>query len=284
MQEIADFSLQYPLQVLNYYKVTNDIETLKRLYPIVVGVIKHFKQYERADGLIENVVDKWNIVDWPKNLRDGYCIETGNGGCSVLLHNVINAFYIGAVKILEELQNILGLTTDKKSNKLKTAFLNVFYDSEQKVFFDDAKHTHSSLHSNVIPLFYDIAPKAAYDSIKSLIMEKGLSCGVQFSYFVLKGLGRIGAYDEEFELLTNEGEHSWVNMIREGATSCFETWGKEQKWNTSLCHPWASAPIIVIIEDILEIDPGEFISGGEYTTDLYKNGRKYNVKLFNKGF
>lgn len=44
-------------------------------------------------------------------------------------------------------------------------------------------------------------------------------------------------------------------MVREGASACFEAWGKEQKWNTSLCHPWASAPIPVIIEEIAGFVP-----------------------------
>lgn len=30
-----------------------------------------------------------------------------------------------------------------------------------------------------------------------------------------------------------------------------------QKWNTSLCHAWASSPIPVIIEDILGLRPGK---------------------------
>ena len=44
-------------------------------------------------------------------------------------------------------------------------------------------------------------------------------------------------------------------MLKEGATTCFEAWGKDQKWNTSLCHPWASAPIPVLIEDIIGLKP-----------------------------
>ncbi len=44
-------------------------------------------------------------------------------------------------------------------------------------------------------------------------------------------------------------------MLEEGATTCMEVWGKEQKFNTSLCHPWASAPIPVLIEDIIGLTP-----------------------------
>ena len=39
-------------------------------------------------------------------------------------------------------------------------------------------------------------------------------------------------------------------MLREGGTTTFETWSKEQKWNTSLFHPWATAPLIVFAKEV----------------------------------
>ena len=75
------------------------------------------------------------------------------------------------------------------------------------------------------------------------------------AYFLLKALCKIGKYEEAYSLIVSESEHSWYNMVREGATTCFEAWGKDQKWNTSLCHPWASAPISILIEDIIPNKP-----------------------------
>jgi hypothetical protein len=43
-------------------------------------------------------------------------------------------------------------------------------------------------------------------------------------------------------------------MLRDGATTCLEAWGVEQKWNTSLCHPWSSSPIYFYFCRILGID------------------------------
>ena len=133
---------------------------------------------------------------------------------------------------------------------LKKAFIAAFYNEETKLFCDTEALTHSALHSNALPLYFGIATEDMQEDIRLFIMEKGLSCGVQFAYFVLKALGKIGAYEDELALLVNEGEHSWVNMIREGATTCFEAWGKGQKWNTSLCHPWAATPIPILFEDL----------------------------------
>jgi alpha-L-rhamnosidase len=106
-------------------------------------------------------------------------------------------------------------------------------------------------------LFFGLVPDETIKRVVDLIREKRLSCGVYQVYFLLKGLARVGEYDLVYELLTSEDEHSWANMIREGATTCFEAWGKDQKWNTSLCHPWASAPIPVLIEDIIGLKPAK---------------------------
>lgn len=280
MQEIADFSLQYPLQIMNYYRLTGDIDTLKALYPTVEGVLEYFTRFERADGLIENVTEKWNLVDWPENLRDGYCVNTDKDRQEIPAHCVLNAFYVGAVACAEEIRHILGLKRENKAAALKKAFCNTFYSEKTRLFYDDAAHTHSSLHANALPLYFGLAPAEAHESIKALIMQKGLSCGVQFSYFVLKGLGRIGAYDEEFSLLMNDGEHSWINMLREGATACFEAWGKEQKWNTSLCHPWASAPVIIIIEDIMRQTGKDFFAHAGKTVERTLQGGKISLEIY----
>ncbi|MCD7824175.1 MAG: family 78 glycoside hydrolase catalytic domain [Oscillospiraceae bacterium] len=247
MQEIADFSLQYPLQLLNYYKYTGDKETVRQLLPTVMGVLDFFHSFERPDGLIEGEIGKWNIVDWSPNFRDGYTLPNEREGF-IPCHNVLNAFYIGAMQAENELAGIIGESPRHDIEPYKTAYINAFYNPETGLFCDLEDKTHSALHSNALPAYFGILPDENH--ILSLIKEKGLSCGVQFSYFVLKALANLGEYEAELKLITNESDHSWVNMLREGATTCFEAWGKSEKWNTSLCHPWASSPIIAIVEDL----------------------------------
>jgi hypothetical protein len=94
MQEIADFSMQWPMQLWQYYQFTGDADFLRRMAPVAEGILGYFKAYENADGLLERVTEKWNLVDWPDNLRDGYdfpLTKPVGDGC----HNVINAWYYG---------------------------------------------------------------------------------------------------------------------------------------------------------------------------------------------
>lgn len=257
MQEIADYSLQFPILALRYYKYTGDKVYLRECLDVCEGILEHFEQFAREDGLLEDVDDKWNLVDWPDNLRDNYdfpltsVIEKGLGP-----HNVVNAFYIGCVKQTEEIRDILGIEKAKKSNELVDAFHKHFYNPETGLYTDSPNTKHSSLHSNSIVAFYGICKKEEEAAIREFIMEKRLCCGVYMAYFVLKALCRMGYYEDAYRLIVSEDEHSWYNMVREGATTCFEAWGKDQKWNTSLCHPWASGPISVLAEDILPNIPG----------------------------
>lgn len=256
MQEIADYSLQWPLQLLTYYMHTGDYEFLQRIYPVAEGIVTYFQRYERTDGLLENIKDKWNLVDWPENLRDGYDFNLSKivgDGC----HNVINAFYCGCIKTLNQIRNILQIGYEDKFPALKESYIKAFYRENLKLFADSTTSNHTSLHSNTIPLFFGLNPDSSTASIVELIRSNRLNCGVYNSYFLLKGLANVGEYNLMYELLTGEDEHSWANMLCEGATTCFEAWGKEQKWNTSLCHPWASAPVLILIEDIIGLSPAK---------------------------
>ncbi|MFQ9799891.1 MAG: hypothetical protein ACLR23_14160 [Clostridia bacterium] len=61
MQEIADFSLLYPLELLHYGGAA-DRETSADLYPRVYGVIYTFAPMVRGKTDLRNVKDKWNLV------------------------------------------------------------------------------------------------------------------------------------------------------------------------------------------------------------------------------
>ncbi|MDR6550305.1 family 78 glycoside hydrolase catalytic domain [Paenibacillus qinlingensis] len=256
MQEIADFSLQWPQQLLTYYRYSGDKAFLQEMYPFAEGLLQHFTQFEREDGLLKDVTDKWNLVDWPQNLRDNYDFELSrpvSPGC----HNVINALYIGCVSTVNEIRDLLHVDYENRLPQLKMSFIKAFYDKENGLFTDSEQSTHHALHANVLPLLYHIAPEESVTTIVDMIRTKRFACGVYFSYFVMKALAEVAEYALIYDLLSADDEHSWGNMLKEGATTCFEAWGKDQKWNTSLCHPWASGPVPVLIEDIIGLKPAK---------------------------
>lgn len=248
MQEIADYSLLFAPLVLWVYRFDGDKEFLNHVYPYVKGAFEYFCKYENESGLLEGITEKWNLVDWPENLRDGYDFPLTNPiGKGV--HNVINAFWIGFLKSFDEISGILGFTTANKVETAEKSYIAAFFDKNIGLFCDSEKRTHSAIHSNVLPLYFGIK-KDDDTFIKNaigLIEKKKLtSMGVYMSYFALSALKKKDEYEKAVTLATDE--KAWLNMIAQGGTSTFEAWGKEQKWNTSLFHPWAVAPLIVFSE------------------------------------
>lgn len=257
MQEIADFSLLWGELLLTDYQFTHDKNFLAGYYQTAKEIITYFRKYQAKGGLLYQVKEKWNMVDWPENLRDDYDFVLSRPIVAPGYHNVINALYIGAVKTLTELEEILGYPASYDWKQLRDAYLEMFYRPEKGLFADSADSRHTAVHSNIYPLYFGLVPDEAVDNVVKFLCKKGLCCGVMTSYFLLKGLAGAGYYEEVYELLVNESEHGWVNMLREGSTTCLEAWGKEQKWNTSCCHPWAAAPISIIIEDLCGIQLDE---------------------------
>ena len=245
MQEIADYSLQFPFQVLWFYRYTKDIDFLKQMYPYVMNVYEYFLAYRQDNGLIGNLKAKWNLVDWPANLRDNYDFPLtrpiGEG-----VHNVLNAFFLAMLTNTNEIRAILGEAPLPVTDDARNAYIEAFYDPEQKLFVDSIGSKHASFHSNVIPLFAGVwVNEENKKAMVSLIAEKKLTCaGVYMAFFACYALKQIGETNLMETLIADDG--AWANMIAEGATTCFEAWGKDQKWNTSLFHPWAAAPAILL--------------------------------------
>ncbi len=266
MQEIADYSMLFPMVALRYFEHTGDIEYLKECYKAAERILKTYSKYARPDGLIENVTEAWNLVDWPQNLRDDYDfpLERPVGpGC----HNVINAFYLGAVKYTEKIQEILGIQRKTQFEKLKESFNDAFFSMDTNLYVDAISSEHSAVHSNILPLFFEIVPEDKIEVISEYLIRRGMCTGVYMAYFYMKALAKAGKYKAVYDLIVSEEKTSWMNMIKEGATTLYEAWGKDMKWNTSLCHPWASAPVPVLIEDILGITP-DVLKGGVWKQHL----------------
>ncbi len=246
MQEIADFSLCYPLVVLWYYKLTNDLSFIEKILPTVEGILDYFKDYERNDGLLAGVHEKWNLVDWPQNMRDDYdAVTEGEIGDSC--HNVINAFYIGAQKCLNKMYTLLNMPT-RDITRCESAFVKEFFREKTGLFADEPSTDHSAMHSNAIPLLFSIGiTDENKDGIISFLKKKPITdCGTYFSFYVLQALKQNGEIESVLQKIKDEG--AWLNMLKEGATTTYEAWGKEQKKNTSLCHPWSTCPILILYD------------------------------------
>lgn len=261
MQEISEYSLQFPLLLRAFYEQTGDVAYTKwMLENVVPGMLAYFDAFEREDGLIAglNKPDKWTLVDWPANLRDDYDYQYADE--NKLPFAVLNAFYFGAYQTCADLQRAVGLDAtayEAKAGAIKKAFGTAFADPARGVYVDAPGSEHASLHANAIPLYFGLTEGTKPDEMVKLIEEKGLACGVYIAAYVIEGCFKSGHGDLAYRLMTNDSDHSWKEMLRAGATACMEAWGPDQKRNTSWCHPWSSSPIYLFARYVAGLQPAD---------------------------
>lgn len=257
MQEIAEYSLQWPLMLRNYYLYTGDAPYTKALMDAAFGpLFDYFAKYETPTGLLSGMKEKWVLVDWPDKLRDDYEYDYAKERENA----VLNGFYYASLDCAADLMQRLGQDGSAyaaRAARVKEAFIRQLTDPATGLYLDAPGATHSALHANAIPLCFGMVAEGQAPKLLDLIRGKGLSCGVYIAPFVIEACYEAGDPMLGYSLLTNRSEHSWHEMLRHGATTCMEAWGPDQKKNTSWCHPWSSSPIYLITERVMGLTPAK---------------------------
>ena len=257
MQEIAEYSLSFPELVLKYYYFSADKEFLESMYDVLQNQIFHFKKFENEKGLLFNVNDKWNIVDWPESFRDDYDFDLSEP-CGDGCHNSVNAYYGMFIRAISQIEDFLGKEHTYEYGRFAQAFNEVFFDSSKGLYRDAVGSEHHSFPASMLPLYAGLVSYENKPFLIEYLKMRGMVCGVYSSYYFLKALAANGEYYEVYQLLTSQKKNSWGNMLKDGATTCIEAWDLDNvKNNISMCHPWAASPITIIIEDLIGIQPVE---------------------------
>lgn len=235
MQEIAEYPLILVSLVLWHYRFTNDKEYLKTNYDKVIALLEAYRRDYEQDGLLRNL-DKWCVVEWPKNFQHGYDVDIREGKVCEEAHVSINAYYLNAVRTANKIAQILDKRDYREEKSLFDAFYNAFYDAEDNLFCDGESTKHKSLVGNSFVYAFELCKNGeTKQRILDMLDENGIASLSFFCTFpILMGLAKDGDEARIREALLHDG--AWKRMLDEDATTTFEGWGKETKWNTSLFH------------------------------------------------
>lgn len=235
MQEIAEYPLIMVSLILWHYRITGDKEYLKNNYPKITKLLDAYQRDYEKDGLLCNL-DKWCVVEWPKNYQDGYDVEIRENLICTQVHVSINAYYIEAVKTANKIASELGFCPYRDEQYLTDAFVNALYDKEKHLFKDGVDTNHISIVGNSFPFAFGICPDEEFiENVTNMFLERKTSSISMFCTFpVLMGFIRHGKESKIKELMSDEG--AWLRILSEDGTTTFEGWGKDTKWNTSLFH------------------------------------------------
>lgn len=259
-QELAEWSLLWPVMLEYYYQMTGDEALVREM--IDEGALRKlyawFEGMESERGLLTGMDEKkWVLVDWPRNLRGDYDYD----GTKNTENTVVNAFYYRSLRAAAALMRTAGLdgdAYDARAERVKAAMAEHLLNAETNLFRDGSGSENYALHATGYPLCFGAIPDGAIPQAIGLLRERRLDCGIYGAPYFIEGAYRAREAELAYDLMiSNQDERSWYEMVRSGATAAMEAWGPDQKWNTSWCHPAGATPIYLFITHTLGIQSGE---------------------------
>ncbi len=220
--EGVEWSSTYIILIWKYHLYYGDRDILSENYSAMARYVSFL------DSIANNHILKpgW-IGDW------GSLVEGWKEGEP---ESVPTAFYYWNSKILSKIAGILGeeLESDyffKKSESIKDAYNNKYFDQEKKIYND------GSQMANSFPLYLGLVPNEYREVVLNNLVDdilhknKGhLTTGVLGSKYMIDALTQEGRPDIAYLLATQTGYPSWSDMVKKYTTMC-EFWTLKQSHN-----------------------------------------------------
>ena len=177
-------------------------------------------------------------VDWPPAMRDGFVAVPAN--------TVVNAHYVAARRhfgdLLEAAGDAAGAAAARAAaDALAAAMRRQLFNATSGLFEDGLGAGHAAVHAQAYALGCGVADgdAAVGDALWRALLARldpaaGVPVGPYPGLFLGNALGRNASDHGRAlvdRLLTNNGTNSWLNQLRQGATTTMESWTVEEKAN-----------------------------------------------------
>lgn len=235
-----------------YYKFYNDKSVLETSYESMKLYLKYMQNHSEDGIVTHSEVGGWCLGDWcpPDN--------------KILIPpEFVNTYFlIKCADMTVETAKILGFHDDaEKYQKLeddtKAALVKHFFNEDTQSFCDGVQG------ADAFALDIGLASEKTTQNFKNKYTQiKDFDTGIFGTYLVVKMLFALNEGEAAFNLLTNEGENSFYNMKKNGATTLWENWNGCD----SRCHPMFGAVIELIFSEILGIKRFNSLAGYEKIT------------------
>jgi alpha-L-rhamnosidase len=141
------------------------------------------------------------------------------------------------------------------ATKAVEAFNEKLFDASTGRYVDGVGASHSSLHSNMLPLAFGLVPADRRASVVAFVKSRGMACSVYGAQYLLEALYQSGEAQAALELMTAKSDRSWLHMLDLGATIALEAWDAKYKPNLDWNHAWGGAPANIVARFLLGVRP-----------------------------
>lgn len=276
-RDIPDYSLMFVNWVWRYYLETGDEATLARAYADVRDTADYVLRHIPDDGPTAGLVTRlaggsgqylYGIVDWPAPGRFGYDM-------SAAARTTINAQSVDVLRTVAAIGEVVGAPADEvatyaEAGDALAARMNETLRRPDGVYVDGlaadgSQSSHAGQHSTSYAIAYGIAPEDDHDDLAEHLAGMGLRQGPMTAHWLLQALGDADRPDAVLELLTNEDDLGWANILAQDGTFTWEAWSLDPGTNFSESHGWGSQAAVDILQTLLGV---RVSSPGAATVDV----------------
>ena len=198
----------------NFYKFYKDRTLAEKYYPHILAYIRYMENHSENGIVVREEDGGWCLGDWCAPENKNLIPET-----FVNTYYMIKSILI-AIEFAEELGKYQDITPlEEKLIFVQNAFMNEFFDEESGSFLGGIQGTDAyavDIGMGDERTLENLVKK--YDEIKTY------DTGIFGTDLVTRVLFEHGYGETAFKLLVNEGEISFYNMKKQGATTLWENW------------------------------------------------------------
>jgi len=210
----------------NLYNQFGDIKPIQKNY----ASMKKWIWYMRDKYLVNDIMTRDKYGDWcvpPENLQLIHAKDTSRLTDGKL---IASAYYFKLLSFMQRFAKLTANNADIKeyaelADKMKTAFQNKFYNSNQY------SYANNTITANLLPLYFGICPDSLREKVFENIYHKihvesndHISTGLIGTQYLFRGLTEYGNTDLAFKLASNTTYPSYGYMVENGATTIWELW------------------------------------------------------------
>ncbi len=236
----------------HFYKFYKDKSLIEKYYPAILAYIDYMEKHSENGIVVREEDGGWCLGDW--------CAPDNK---NLIPEKFVNTYYmiksiLMAIEIAEETENHKDIPQlEEKLIFVQNAFMNEFFDEETGSFLDGIQGTDAyAVDINMGD------ERTLKNLVKKYSETKTYDTGIFGTDLVTRVLFEHGYGELALELMTNEGEISFYNMKKQGATTLWENWDGCD----SHSHPMFGAVCEYLFKYILGIRQPENSYGYEKIT------------------
>ncbi|MFS0726958.1 family 78 glycoside hydrolase catalytic domain [Paenibacillus sp. 1P07SE] len=254
---IPNWTFFWAIACHEYYEQTADLSFAEEIYPHIAYTLEHYLQNINTDGLLE--IKGWNLLDWSPMDQPGEGVVTHQ-----------NLFLTKTLRVAAAMAELAGRDDEASrwqsaAQSLHDAINTHLWDEERQAYLDcihkDGRRSSIySMQTQTVAHLTGVAGGRQKEQMEAYLLsppQEFVQIGSPFmSFFYYEALAAAG----EAERIVDDIRHNFGQMVRYGATTCWEMYPnfKENRANPNMltrshCHAWSAAPAYFLGTQVLGV-------------------------------